>query len=130
MFCQYTSYIVFYLILTSFHSSLWQVPICLTCDVMNTLVPHVEQDLLTLPAHLRSPLVFGGVCVSYSLVFYVVSCVLLFVCLSFSFLAMVLCLFSIYEFDCPSGIFRPSFIHFNILHTRIYGTLDVMIQLK
>ena len=33
-------------------------------------------------------------------------CVLLFVCLSFYLLAS---LFSIYEFDCPSGIFRPSF---------------------
>ena len=53
-------------------------------------MPHVEQDLLTLPAHLRSPLVFGGVRVVYSLVFYVVSCVLLFVCLSFSLLAMAL----------------------------------------
>jgi len=53
-------------------------------------VPHVEQDLLTLPEHLRSPLVFGGVRVVYSLVFYVVSCVLLFFCLSFSFLAMAL----------------------------------------
>ena len=39
-------------------------------------VPHVEQDLLTLPEHLRSPLVFGGVRVVYSLVFYVVSCVM------------------------------------------------------
>ena len=43
----------------------------------------MEQDLLTLPEHLRSPLVFGGVRVAYSLVFYVVSCVLLFVCVSF-----------------------------------------------
>ena len=53
-------------------------------------MPHVEQDLLTLPEHLRSPLVFGGVRVVYSSVFYVVSCVLLFFCLSFSFLAMAL----------------------------------------
>ena len=43
----------------------------------------MEQDLLTLPEQLRSPLGFGGVRVAYSLVFYVVSCVLLFVCLSF-----------------------------------------------
>ena len=43
-------------------------------------VPNVEQDLLTLPEHLRSPLVFGGVRVVFSLVFYVVSCILLFVC--------------------------------------------------
>ena len=53
-------------------------------------MPHVEQDLLTLPEHLRSPLVFGEVRVVYSLVFYVVSCLLLFVCLSFSILAMAL----------------------------------------
>ena len=46
--------------------------------------------LLTLPEHLRSPLVFGGVFVAYSLIFYVVLCVLLFVSLSFSFLAMAL----------------------------------------
>ena len=41
-------------------------------------MPHVEQDLLTLLEHLISPLVFGVVRVAYSLVFYVVSCVLLF----------------------------------------------------
>ena len=51
-------------------------------------MPDVEQDLLTLPEHLRSPLVFGGVRVVCSLVLYVVSCVLLFFCLSFSFLNM------------------------------------------
>ena len=45
-------------------------------------------QLATLLEHLRSPLVFGGVCVAYSLVFYDVSCVLLFVCLSFSFVAI------------------------------------------
>ena len=44
-------------------------------------MPHVEQDLLTLLEHLRLPLVFGGVRVGY-LVFYVVSCALLFICLS------------------------------------------------
>jgi hypothetical protein len=32
----------------------------------------VEQELLTLPGHLRSPLVFSGVCVARSLVFCVV----------------------------------------------------------
>ena len=53
-------------------------------------MPHLQQDLLTLPEHLRSPLVFGRVRVVYSLVSYVVSCVLLFVCLSYSFLTMAL----------------------------------------
>ena len=51
---------------------------------------HVEQDLLTLLEQLRSPLVFGGVRVDCSLVFNVVSIVLLFVCLSFSLLSMAL----------------------------------------
>ena len=52
-----------------------------------------------------------GVRVAYSLVFYVVSCVLLFVCLFFFLIFShgVVSLFSNYEFGCPSGIFRPSF---------------------
>ena len=50
----------------------------------------MEQDLLTLLETLRSPPVFGGVCVAQFLVFNVVSSVLLIVCLSFSFLAMAL----------------------------------------
>ena len=53
-------------------------------------VPHLEQDLHTVPEHLRSPLVFGGVRVVYSLVFYIMSCGLLFLCLFFSFLAIAL----------------------------------------
>ena len=35
-------------------------------------VPHVEQEVLTLPEHLTSPPVFSGVRVAQSLVFYVV----------------------------------------------------------
>ena len=75
---------------------------------------HVEQDLLTLPEHLRSPSFWWGSC-----------------CLVFSFLGCVLCtivclfvfffshhdfvtLFLVYEFECPSGIFRPSFIRIKV----------------
>ena len=65
----------------------------------------MEQDLLTLPEHLRSIPAFGGVRVASSLVFYVVSSVQ-----SFIFSHGVVSLFSIYEFDSPSGIFCPSFI--------------------
>ena len=74
-------------------------------------MPHVEKDLLTLPEHLRAPLVFGRVRIAYSLFFFVVSCVLLFgLFVFFSFLAMALSVyFQINEFDCPSSIFRPSF---------------------
>ena len=72
--------------------------------------PYVEQDLLTLPEHLRSPLVFGGVRLDYSLVFYVVPCVLFFCLFAFFiFRHGDVSLFSIYEFDCPSGIFHLSF---------------------
>ena len=48
--------------------------------------------------------------VKYSLVFYGVLCVLMFVWLSFSFLPMALSVHCRFEFDCPSGICRPSFI--------------------
>ena len=71
------------------------------------------QDLLTLPEQLRSPQAFGGVRVAKSLVFYVVSSVLLFVCVFLFFFIFshgVVNLFSIYEFDSLSGIFRPSFM--------------------
>jgi hypothetical protein len=37
-------------------------------------MPHVQQELPTLPEHLRSPLVFSGVGVARSLVFYVMFC--------------------------------------------------------
>jgi hypothetical protein len=61
----------------------------------------VEQELLTLPEHLKSPPVFSGVCVTRSLVLYVC-----FVdrCLSFctfSFDHCVVCSSSIYGFGLP-----------------------------
>jgi hypothetical protein len=64
-------------------------------------VPHVDQELLTLPEHLSSPPVFSGVHVTRSLVWYVC-----FVdrCLSFctfSFGHYVVCSSSIYGFWLP-----------------------------
>ena len=50
---------------------------------------------------MRSPLVFDGVRGAYSLVLHVVSCVLLFVCLYFSFLAMSLSVFRFMSFTIP-----------------------------
>jgi len=47
-------------------------------------MPLVEQELLTLPEHPRSPSVLSGVRVARYLVFYLVFCMLLFVLLSFS----------------------------------------------
>ena len=58
----------------------------------------VEQELLTLPEPLSSPLVFSGVCVTRYLVLYV--CFVdhcLFFC-TFSFGHCVVCSFSIYGF--------------------------------
>ena len=72
-------------------------------------MPHVEQDLFIFPEHLRSPPFFGWLRVAQSLFFYVLSSVLIFVSLSFSFSAMALSVYFQSEFDCPSGIFRPSF---------------------
>jgi len=65
-------------------------------------VPHVEQELLTLPEHLSSPPVFSSVCVARSLVFCVVFCISLFVLLSFiSFDLCIVCPSSIYGFWLP-----------------------------
>ena len=68
------------------------------------------KDLLTLPEHLRSLLVFwwGSCCLLFSFLCCVLcSIVCLFVFLSLSH--VIVSLFSIYEFDCPFGIFRASF---------------------
>ena len=70
-------------------------------------VPHEEQDLLTLPGHLRF---WWGSCSS---IFSSLCCFLFtFICLFHFFISRhgVVRLFSINEFDCPSGIFRPSFL--------------------
>jgi hypothetical protein len=48
-------------------------------------VPHLEQELLTLPEHLSLPQVFGGVRVARSLVFCLVFCISLFDLFLFSF---------------------------------------------
>ena len=73
---------------------------------------------------------FGGVRVAYSLVFYVVSCVILFVCLSFFIFSHgVVSLFSIYEFDCPSGIFRPSFTQYFELFFCMENVYAISIQI-
>jgi hypothetical protein len=68
----------------------------------------VEQELLTLPEHLRSPPVFSGVHVTRSLVLW-----LCFVdhCLSFCFFSFGRCIVcsSIYGFWLPLGIFNSSY---------------------
>ena len=87
-------------------------------------MPHVEQILFTLLEHLRSPLFFGGVRFVYSLVFHVVSCVLLFVCLFFSFLAMALSVyFTFMSLTVPVVSFVPPFLYVS-LESPTSGTLE------
>jgi hypothetical protein len=61
----------------------------------------VKQELLTLPEHLNSPLVFSGVHVALSLVFCVIFCR---PCL-FVLLAIMLSVLRFTPSDCPRGIF-------------------------
>ena len=68
-------------------------------------VPLVEQELLTLPEHLRSPPVFSGVRVTRSLD--------LCVCLSFCTFCFVLSVLKYTDSDCPFGIFKL-LPHFNL----------------
>ena len=82
-------------------------------------VPHGEQELLTLPEHLISSPIFGGVHVERSIVFCVVLCV--FVLLSFFFcLSFHLQLLSVLPFTacvCPSSIYGLclSFFHLRLV---------------
>ena len=72
-------------------------------------MPHVEQDLLTLSEHLRSHRFWWGSC---CLVFSFLCCVFCTIICRFVFLFFshgVVGLFTIYDSDCPSGIFSPSF---------------------
>ena len=69
-------------------------------------VPHVEQELLTLPKHPSATPVFSGVHVAWSLVFCVMFCRLLFVLWFFFFLAIVLSVLRFMASDYPFGIFK------------------------
>jgi hypothetical protein len=61
----------------------------------------VEQELLTVSEHLGSPPVFIRVGVARSFVFYVITCISLFV---FFLLAIVLSFFQFMAFENPFGI--------------------------
>ena len=69
-------------------------------------VPHVEQELLTLPENMSSPPVFSGVRFVRSLVFCIVFCGSLFVILSFIVLSDLL---QFTASDCHFGIFKLFF---------------------
>ena len=70
---------------------------------------------------------YSGVRVVYSLVFYVVTCVLLFFCLSFSFLAMALSVcFRFMSLTVPLVSFVPlllGFLHIDIVKFQPRATL-------
>jgi hypothetical protein len=69
-------------------------------------VPLVEQELFTLPEHMNSHPVFSEVCITWSLVFSVVFCRLLFILLSFSFWPYCLSFFDLRILITPVSIFK------------------------
>ena len=82
-------------------------PICYL--ISNTTMPHVEQDLLT--PEITPSFWWGSRCLFFS---FSTLCHGTIVCLFvlFIFSHGVVSLFSIYEFDSPFGIFRPSLSSF------------------
>ena len=70
-------------------------------------VPLVEQELLTLPANLRSPSVFSGVCVTRSLVL----CV------------MFVMFFFLYFFFWPLHVVSPSILITHLVSSNSYYTI-------
>jgi hypothetical protein len=82
-----------------------QISMLVNVCVVTQHVPLVEQELLTLPKHLSSPLVFSGVCVTQSLVFCVIFCLPFFVFI-FICSAIVLSVLQIMASDYSFGIFK------------------------
>ena len=72
-------------------------------------MPHVELDLLTLPEHLRLLSFCWDSCYLFFSFLCCFMCSIVYLFVFFIFSHGVVSLFSIYEFDCPSGIFPPSF---------------------
>ena len=67
-------------------------------------VPLVEQELRTLPEHLRSPMVFSGVRVTRSYVLQTVFfCPFVLFLLGIALFVLLRCT----EFDCPEGVLDP-----------------------
>ena len=96
LFCMGFMFYVCYLYLfmcTGVHYD-FHVRWCL-CLTVTWWVSHMEEELITLPEHLSSPLVFSGVHVAWSLVFCVMFCRLLFVLLLLSIVLSVHFLFII-----------------------------------
>ena len=76
------------------------------CVVPHVIFILVEQELLTLPEHLRLPQVFNGVRITQSQVFCVMFCRSLFVLLSFFYWPLCCLLLLFTDSDCPFGIFN------------------------
>ena len=62
-------------------------------------MPHVEQELPTLPEHLNAPSIFSGVCTARSLIFYVMFCRLLFVLFLYAIVLSVLLQFTASDYS-------------------------------
>jgi hypothetical protein len=78
-------------------------------------VPQVEQELLTRPEYLSSPLVFSGVRVTRFLVLCVMFCRSFFVLLFFFLLAIVLSVLRFTDSEYPFGLFKLFFININLI---------------
>ena len=78
--------------------------VCLVYIFYTRQVSIVEQELLTLPEHISSPPVVGGVRVTRSLVLYVLFCRSLFVLLLLAIVLSVLLRCTVYDY--PFGIFK------------------------
>jgi len=83
----------------------------------------VEQELLTLPKHHRSPSVFNEVCVVWSLVFCVMFCRSLFILLLLAIMLSVLLRFK--ASDYPFGIFK---LFLYRLNSQRFTTLGLYIK--
>ena len=95
------------------------------CNLIVCYFALVEQELLTLPEHMSSPLVFSGVRVTRSLVLYVcfVDC-----CLSlctFSFGHCVVCSSSIYGFWLPLWCLQTLLISLQNWWANIYFNVEL-----
>ena len=77
-------------------------------------VPHVEQDLLTLPE--ITPSFWWGTCCLFFSFLCCVMCTIVCLFVFFIFSHGAVSLFQISEFDCPFGSFRHSFTLINGIH--------------
>ena len=88
-------------------------------------VSHVEQELLSLPEHSCLPLVFSGVRVSWSLVFYEMFCRSLFVNFLLAIMLSVLLRFTDSDYSLVSSNWSCAILQLNNSSDIIINQLDI-----